>query len=140
VSLEVPRGREPVARAVVVADWARRRRPGRGRTPECLPTATFVGPALDRDEYAARKVIARFDRAEARDFADGYALAQRHGTGWLIELAAAVDQEFDVGVLETMLNSLAGLSDQGTPFSWMRISVLRESSAHESAQLREQLL
>jgi hypothetical protein len=53
-------------------------------TPERPPTATFVGPALHPDELAGRKLVALFDRAEARDFADVYVLAARYGTGRLI--------------------------------------------------------
>jgi hypothetical protein len=49
-------------------------------TPERPSTATFVGPALDPDDLAGRKLIALFDRAEARDFADVYVLAGRYGT------------------------------------------------------------
>lgn len=40
-------------------------------------------------------MIALFDRAEARDFADVHALAARYGTARLLELAAAVDRGFD---------------------------------------------
>jgi len=39
------------------------------------PAASFVGPTFAPDELAGRKVIALFDRAAARDFADVYVLA-----------------------------------------------------------------
>jgi hypothetical protein len=35
--------------------------------PERPPTVTLVDPTLDPDELAARKVVAQFDRAEARE-------------------------------------------------------------------------
>jgi Nucleotidyl transferase AbiEii toxin, Type IV TA system len=107
-------------------------------TPERPPTATFVGPPLDPDELAGRKVVALFDRAEARDFADVYALAQRYGTERLIELAAMVDRGFDVGVLATMLNSLTRFSDQEIPVPLdADVSAVREFFRTWSTRLRE---
>jgi hypothetical protein len=137
--LEVVRESEAFARAVVrrgadavVVDL------GVDATPERPPTATFVGPALDPDELAGRKVIALFDRAEARDFADVYVLAERYGTGRLIELAAAVDQGFDLAVLATMLTSLARFTDEEIPIPGdTDASVVREFFRKWSAQLRE---
>ena len=42
------------------------------------PTASFIGPTFAPDELAGRKLIALFDRAAARDFADVYVLALRY--------------------------------------------------------------
>ena len=36
---------------------------------------SIVGPTFDPEELAGRKLVARFDRAEARDFADVFVLA-----------------------------------------------------------------
>jgi hypothetical protein len=137
--LEVVREGETFARAVVrrgvdavVVDLAV------DTTPERPPTATFIGPALDPDELAGRKVIALFDRAEARDFADVYVLAARYGTGRLIELAAVVDSGFDTGVLATMLNSLARFDDQEIPVpADTDVSAVRDFFRAWSAELRE---
>jgi len=52
--------------------------------PECPATMTIAGPTLDPTELAGRKVVALFDRAEARDFADVYALVARYGTDRLL--------------------------------------------------------
>jgi Nucleotidyl transferase AbiEii toxin, Type IV TA system/Dynamin family len=90
--LDIVRGSETFARAVVrrgadvvLLDLAV------DATPQRPPTVPFVGPTLDPDELAARKVVALFDRAEARDFADVYALARRYGTERLVEMAKAVN-------------------------------------------------
>ncbi|MFN0281210.1 MAG: nucleotidyl transferase AbiEii/AbiGii toxin family protein [Kineosporiaceae bacterium] len=80
-------------------------------TPERPPMLSLAGPTLDPDELAGRKVAALFDLVEARDFADVYALAARYGTERLLELAAAVDAGFDVGVFADMLDSLARFTD-----------------------------
>ena len=107
-------------------------------TPERPPTVTFIGPTLDPDELAARKVVALFDRAEARDFADVYVLAARYGTPRLLELAAAVDAGFDIGVLATMLDSLARFSDQEVPVPTdTDVSAMREFFRRWSEQLRQ---
>lgn len=56
--------------------------------PHRRPTMTVLGPILAPLELAGRKLLALFDRAEARDFADGYVLSQRFGKGTLSEQAA----------------------------------------------------
>jgi hypothetical protein len=106
-------------------------------TPERPPTVTLAGPALDPQELAGRKLIALFDRAEARDFADVYVLAARYGTDRLLELASAVDTGFDRGVLATMLDSLARFADDEIPVEAdVDVRVVREFFRHWSAQLQ----
>jgi predicted nucleotidyltransferase component of viral defense system len=83
--------------------------------PERAPSMSIAGPTLDPEDLAGRKVVALFDRAEARDFADVQALADRYGTDRLLELAAAVDAGFDVAVFADMLDSLARFSDAEIP-------------------------
>ena len=47
-------------------------------TPPDLPaSATAAGPTLAPEELAGNKLLALFDRAAARDFADIYILARR---------------------------------------------------------------
>lgn len=75
--------------------------------PQRPAVMTFVGPSLDPDDLAGRKVAALFGRAEARDFVDVYVLASRYGQERLLELAASVDRGFDVQVFADMLGSLA---------------------------------
>jgi hypothetical protein len=55
------------------------------------PQISVAGPTFDPEELAGRKVIALFDRAEARDFADVYALSSRYDKALLLERAAEVD-------------------------------------------------
>ena len=51
------------------------------------PVVTIVGPTFDPEELAGRKLAALFSRAEARDFADVYVLAQRFSKELLLERA-----------------------------------------------------
>lgn len=86
-------------------------------TPERPPSTSVAGPTLDPDDLAGRKVVALFDRAEARDFADVHALAGRYGTDRLLALAAAFDAGFDVAVFTDMLDSLSRFTDEEIPAS-----------------------
>lgn len=75
------------------------------------PVVTRVGPTFAPEELAARKVVALFDRAEARDFADLYALLQRYSKRQLLELAAELDTGFSTSVFAGMLRSVARHGD-----------------------------
>lgn len=79
------------------------------------PTMSLAGPTYDLEELAGRKVLALFDRAEARDFADVYTLAQRYGQELLLERAAEVDAGFDRQVFAQMLDSLNRFADRDLP-------------------------
>ena len=45
--------------------------------PKLPPEKSIAGPTFALEELAGRKLLALFDRAEARDFADVYDIAQR---------------------------------------------------------------
>ena len=45
--------------------------------PNLPPETSIAGPTFALEELAGRKLLALFDRAEARDFADVYDIAQR---------------------------------------------------------------
>ena len=45
--------------------------------PKLPPETSIAGPTFALEELAGRKLLALFDRAEARDFADVYDIAQR---------------------------------------------------------------
>ena len=79
------------------------------------PVVSLVGPTYDPEELAGRKVIALFDRAEARDFVDVHALAHRYGKPLLLRRAAEVDAGFDVQVFTQMLASLERFTDADVP-------------------------
>lgn len=59
------------------------------------PVVSTAGPTFEPEELAGRKLGALFSRAEARDFADVYVLAQRFGRTVLLERAAALDRFTD---------------------------------------------
>jgi Nucleotidyl transferase AbiEii toxin, Type IV TA system len=95
-----------------------------------------VGPTFGLEELAGRKLLALFDRAEARDFADVYALAQRYGTDVLLDRAAQVDPGFDPGVLTTMIGSLDRFTDAEIPVDAEVVADLREFFNQWQDQLR----
>jgi hypothetical protein len=64
-----------------------------------------LGPTLSLEELAADKLLALFDRAQARDFVDVAALVERFGLGRLCELASEKDSGFSRSVLVDMLGS-----------------------------------
>lgn len=62
-----------------------------------------LGPMLSLEELAADKLLALFDRAQARDFVDVAALVERFGLERLCELAKEKDPGFSRPVLRDML-------------------------------------
>ncbi len=67
-------------------------------TPPDFPaSSTAAGPTLAPEELAGRKLLALFDRAAARDFADVLLLARRFGKDVLLARAAQIDASFDIG-------------------------------------------
>jgi hypothetical protein len=75
------------------------------------PVVSIVGPTFDPQELAARKLVALFSRAEARDFADVYALAQKFDKAELLEWAKEIDPGFGLGVLRDMFGTLNRFTD-----------------------------
>lgn len=88
------------------------------------PVVSLVGPTYDLEELAGRKVVALFDRAEARDFVDVYALAHRYGKELLLERASEIDAGFDPLVFAQMLNALGRFKDVDVPYD--DVSQLRQ--------------
>lgn len=76
---------------------------------------TELGPTLSPRDLAARKTLALFGRAEARDFADVYDLAERYGREQLLAWAAADDASFDQQIFASTLTSIDRFSDQDLP-------------------------
>jgi hypothetical protein len=79
--------------------------------PMGAPTITAYGPTYPPEELAARKLLALFDRAAARDFVDLHALSARFDLHRLIEVAAQLDSGFDPAVLVEMLASVSRFND-----------------------------
>lgn len=102
--------------------------------PRHATIETSYGPSYQPLELAGRKLIALFDRAEARDFADVHRLAQRFGREELLEQAAQIDLGFDRKVLAEMMLSLDRFADNEIPMPSEAVGVLRayfQEWAHE---------
>lgn len=103
--------------------------------PTGPPIMTFVGPTLDPVELAGRKLLALFDRAEARDFADVFVLAQRFGTQVLVEKGRLVDAGLDEQVLAAMMRRLHRFVDDEIPIEPETVPTLREFFERWSSEL-----
>ena len=79
------------------------------------PVVSIVGPTFAPEELAGRKLVALFDRAEARDFADVFVLVKRFGRQELLDRAAEIDKGFDTGVLAVMMRTLDRFTDEEIP-------------------------
>jgi Nucleotidyl transferase AbiEii toxin, Type IV TA system len=83
--------------------------------PDLPASVTPAGPTLAPEELAGHKLLALFDRAAARDFADVYVLAQRFGKDVLLARAAQIDTGFDAYVLANMIATLDRFTDDEIP-------------------------
>ena len=83
--------------------------------PDFPASPTAAGPTLAPQELAGHKLLALFDRAAARDFADVYVLARRFGKDVLLARAARIDAGFDPTVLASMLATLDRFTDSEIP-------------------------
>jgi hypothetical protein len=104
--------------------------------PSRPSTVSIAGPTFGLEELAGRKVIALFDRAEARDFADVYVLAQRYDKSELLAWAAEVDAGFSPHVFADMTNAVARFSDDELPITADDAGPLREFFAAWATELR----
>lgn len=105
--------------------------------PSRPPTFSVFGPTIDLEELAGRKTLALFDRAEARDFTDVYALVQRYGKELLIARAAEVDMGFDTTVFAQMLGTLSRFDDSELPITDDRTGELRAFFATWAIELAD---
>lgn len=84
--------------------------------PPDLPASTSpAGPTLAPEELAGNKLLALFDRAAARDFADVYVLARHFGKAALLARATQIDAGFDPSVLADMIATLNRFTDDELP-------------------------
>jgi Nucleotidyl transferase AbiEii toxin, Type IV TA system len=83
--------------------------------PDLPASVTRAGPTLAPEELAGHKLLALFDRAAARDFADVYVLAHRFGEDVLLARAAQIDAGFDANVLADMITTLDRFTDDEIP-------------------------
>lgn len=105
--------------------------------PHDRPTLTVLGPTMAPLELAGRKLLALFGRAEARDFADVYVLAEHFGTQALIEEAQTLDAGFDLEVLAQMIGTLDRFDDDEIPLDPHRRPLARTFFAEWSDELRQ---
>lgn len=106
--------------------------------PLTTPTLTLLGPTLRAPELAGRKLLALFGRAEARDFADVYVLAQRWSTAALMEQAQALDPGIDPAVLAQMLATMSRFTDSEIPLQEREVPNAREFFATWADQLKRE--
>src|SRR5580765_6659242 len=87
------------------------------------PTITVLGPTMSELDVAARKVMALFDRAAARDFVDVYVLTQRFDRNELVRRA--------------MLDSHERFGDEDYAINAGEVAALRSFFADWAAALRD---
>lgn len=80
---------------------------------------------LSGEELAVDKLLALFGRAEARDFVDLLAVAERYGLNQLLDLAAEKDRGFDPGVFAEMLNTIDRLPRTAFPLDEAHFEALQ---------------
>ena len=83
--------------------------------PDLPASATSAGPTLAPEELAGHKLLALFDRAAARDFADVFVLARRFGKDTLLARAARIDAGFDRRNLADMIATMDRFTDSDIP-------------------------
>jgi hypothetical protein len=72
---------------------------------------TFLRIRVPAGLNPRRKLLALFDRAAARDFADVRLLARRFGKDVLLARAAQIDAGFDTATLASMIATLDRFAD-----------------------------
>jgi len=102
---------------------------------------SVLGPTFNHEELAGRKMLALFDRAEARDFADVFVLAIHFGKELLLVRAAEIEASLDFAVFAQMMRTINRFSNQEIPIDQTLMHDLRsffETWAQEldSANLR----
>ncbi|WHM37905.1 nucleotidyl transferase AbiEii/AbiGii toxin family protein [Streptomyces sp. BPTC-684] len=96
------------------------------------PVEMAIGPVLHRDDVAANKVTALFDRAEARDFIDVVALLHsgHYTRAHLLSLGAQKDHGFDPQIFAGMLSRIARFKDE----DFLRYGITRAQLAEVRAE------
>ena len=86
---------------------------------------SILGPTFNHEELAGRKLLALFDRAEARDFADVFVLAQHFGKELLLVRASEIEISLQIDVLAQMMRSVVRFSDRELPIDESLLKDLR---------------
>jgi predicted nucleotidyltransferase component of viral defense system len=96
---------------------------------------TPIGPVFSPMELAGRKLLALFDRAEARDFVDVYVLSMKFGNQKVFDAAAQIEVSLDKYILARMMNALERFSDDELPIDHGEVGALREHFAEWAKEL-----
>jgi hypothetical protein len=89
-------------------------------------TASALGPTLNPEDLAGRKLLALLDRAAARDFVDVFELARMYDLELLMDWAAAIDQGLDRLELARQMRMLDSYTDQDLPCAPEQVVQIRE--------------
>jgi hypothetical protein len=101
------------------------------------PVISIAGPTFDPEELAGRKLIAFANRAEARDFTDVHAFAQRFGRATLLQRSHDIDPGFDRAVLAEMLSTLTRFVDAELPIDITDTAAVRSFFADWAHDLEQ---
>jgi predicted nucleotidyltransferase component of viral defense system len=103
--------------------------------PRFPVTQTLVGPVFSPLELAGRKLLALFDRAEARDFVDVYVLSKKFGNQKIFDAAAQIEVSLNKEILARMMIALERFSDDELPIDLSEVGALREHFAEWAKEL-----
>lgn len=86
---------------------------------------SVLGPTFNHEELAGRKMLALFDRAEARDFADVFVLARHFGKELLLVRASEIEASLDFAVVAQMMRTITRFSNHEIPIDHALVQDLR---------------
>jgi hypothetical protein len=96
---------------------------------------TPIGPVFSPLELAGRKLLALFDRAEARDFVDVYVLSKKFGNQKVFDAATQIEVSLNKQVLARMMNALQRFSDDELPIDHSEVGTIRKYFANWAKEL-----
>ena len=108
-------------------------------SPRRETVTASIGPTLDPIELAGRKLLALFDRAAPRDFADVHRLSQRFDRTAILDMAREIDPGLDLAYLAHALDRAATISDRDFPAEADEIERLRAWAADWARSIRAKL-
>ena len=103
--------------------------------PRFPVSQTLVGPVFSPLELAGRKLLALFDRAEARDFVDVYVLSKKFGNQKIFDAATQIEVSLNKQILARMMNALDRFSDDELPIDHSEVGALRKYFANWAKDL-----
>lgn len=104
--------------------------------PQRTPTMCMLGPSYDPLELAGRKLLALFDRAEARDFTDTHALINLYGVPAVLAFAQELDPGLSARRLADSLTTIDRFVDADFPIPGEDVPAMREFFDAWAGELR----